>query len=441
MRKRLLAIIATVAMVVAMMPSMVFGATTVSNLTDLRTALASGGTVVLGDNISMGESDTTIEIPAGVTVTLDLNGKTLSQTKAATSPGYQVILNDGNLTIKDGVGTGKISYTDSGSGGEYISDTIYNRANLVIDGGTIENLSSATVASNGYPHAVDTYSGIRDTSTTINGGTIYCENYSAIRMFCVSATNKADLVINGGTIKGAIDMQNGTKVAALGSLKINDGDFDTTKNANNIRFANWGNGFPDNEFGITAVIEGGEFDGGITSQYVPTASNWNKKVVSGGVFPENKVDEYISDNADKATVTNPDGTKSTAVGTETIREVIENAPAGTSVVIDKTTAGADYGTPAGGVEVTNKTDNIIVVGGENITKDQSVVGETPTPPEEPGEETEQPEVNEGEESEAIPEPEDEVDTGDNMNVVIPFAIAALALAAMGTVVATRRRHN
>ncbi len=37
--------------------------------------------------------------------------------------------------------------------------------------------------------------------------------------------------------------------------------------------------------------------------------------------------------------------------------------------------------------------------------------------------------------------EDTVDTGDNMNVVIPFAIAALALAAMGTVVATRRRHN
>ncbi|MBR3842930.1 MAG: right-handed parallel beta-helix repeat-containing protein, partial [Christensenellaceae bacterium] len=262
-------------------------------------AFAADGNVVLLADVTLTD---TLKIPAGVTVTLDLNGKTISQTKAQTA-GYQMILNDGNLTIKDPVGGGKISYTDSGNGGEYISDVIYNRATLVIDGGTIENLSSATVASNGYPHAVDTYSGIRDTSVTINGGTIYCAEYSAIRMFCVSATYKADLVINGGTIKGAVDMQNGTKVAALGTLTIEGGTFETTKNANNIRFANWNGGAT--EYGISASIKGGSFNGGITTAYVPAAANWNKKIISGGTFATD-LSEYASEGYEF--VKNDDGT-------------------------------------------------------------------------------------------------------------------------------------
>lgn len=228
-----------------------------------------------------GESICAIHVPAGKEVILNLNGKTISQTNNQEST-WSMILNDGNLTIVDTEGTGKISYTDSGNGGEYISDAIYNRGVLVINGGTIENLSSATVANNGYPHAVDTYSGIRNTSVTINGGTIHCAEYSAVRMFCVSATNAADLVINGGTINGAIDMQNGTKVAAVGTLTINDGTFQITKNANNIRFANWNGGAT--EYGLTAAIKGGSFNGSITTQYVPEAANWNKGIITGGTF-------------------------------------------------------------------------------------------------------------------------------------------------------------
>lgn len=256
---------------------------------ELREAVKKGGKVVLEDDIELTE---TLTITKDNTVTLDLNGYTISQTKEQTA-GYQMILNDGTLTIDDSVGGGKISYTDSGNGGEYISDTIYNRATLIINDGTIENLSSGTVASNGYPHAVDTYSGIRDTSVEINGGTIYCAEYSAIRMFCVSATNKADLEINdGATIKGAVDMQNGTKDAALGSLTINGGTFETTKNANNIRFANWNGGAV--EYGITASIKDGTFDGGITTAYVPEAANWDKKIITGGTFTED-ISDFVAE--------------------------------------------------------------------------------------------------------------------------------------------------
>lgn len=259
-------------------------------LADAVAAAEADETITLIADVELTE---TLTIPAGKTIALDLNGKTISQTKEQTA-GYQMILNDGNLTIDDSSEskTGKISYTDSGNGGEYISDVIYNRSVLVINGGTIENLSSATVASNGYPHAVDTYSGIRDTYVEINGGTIYCAEYSAIRMFCVSATNKADLVINDGTIKGAIDMQNGTKVAALGTLTINDGTFETTKNANNIRFANWNGGAT--EYGVSAEIKGGSFNGGITTTYVPAAANWNKGIISGGTYAQDMT-EYCAD--------------------------------------------------------------------------------------------------------------------------------------------------
>lgn len=310
------------------------GTTYYNTLAEAVAAAQNGDTVVLVADVVLND---TLTIPAGLTVTIDLNGKTISQTKEQTS-GYQMILNDGNLTIDDSVGGGKISYTDSGNGGEYISDTIYNRGNLVIEGGTIENLSSATVATNGYPHAVDTYSGIRDTSVTINGGTIYCASYSAIRMFCVSATYKADLVINGGTIKGAVDMQNGTKDKANGTITVNGGTFEKNASKANIRFANWNGGAT--EYGISAIITGGTFDAGFNTKYVPAAANWNNKIISGGTFGADITDfcaeGYIP-------VDNGDGTYGVKEGTfvayvgekgyETLAEAVAAAQAGDTIKI------------------------------------------------------------------------------------------------------------
>lgn len=286
--------------VLAVKPVAQIGETKYATLAEAVAAAQAGETVTLVADVTLKD---TLHIVAGKVVTLDLNGYTISQVKEQTA-GYQMILNDGKLIINDSVGTGLISYTDSGNGGEYISDTIYNRSVLVINGGTIENISSATVARNGYPHAVDTYSGIRDTSVTINGGVIYCKEYSAIRMFCVSATYEADLVINdGATIKGAIDMQNGTKNSALGSLTINGGTFETTANANNVRFANWNGGAT--EYGIEAKITGGTFNGGFTTAYVPAAANFNKKFVSGGTFATD-ISEYCAEGF--RAVENTDGT-------------------------------------------------------------------------------------------------------------------------------------
>lgn len=138
--------------------------------------------------------------------------------------------------------------------------------------------------------------------------------------------------------------------------------------------------------------------------------------ITGGVL-ESYVDGTISSAADLATVTNPDGAKKTAVGTETIKEVIENASAGTKVVIDKTTAGTDYGTPAGGVTVENGTSETIVVDGKYLSEGETLTGSVPSKP----------------------TPEASPATGDNS--MAPFAVAGLVLAAMAAVVATRRKYN
>ena len=116
--KRLLSLVIVLVMLVGMIPGNAFTALATEEVTvdtvidteaELAAALAAGGNVVLGGDITVTE---TITIPAGVTVTLDLAGKTISQTQAQTA-NYQMILVDGDLTVQDSVGGGKISYTDT----------------------------------------------------------------------------------------------------------------------------------------------------------------------------------------------------------------------------------------------------------------------------------------------------------------------------------------
>jgi len=376
----------------------------VNNETDLIAAFANGGTTKLTGDIVLTNG---LTVSAGETVTLDLNGYKISLTKAQTA-GYQMILNNGTLIIEDNVGTGKITYIDSGNGGEYISDTIYNTGTLIINGGTIENLSSSVVASNGYPHTVDTYSGNRNTSVTINGGTIYCQEYSAIRMFCVSATNKADLMINGGVIKGAIDMQNGTTASARGTLTINGGEFETTKNTNNIRFANWNGGAT--EYGITADIKGGEFEGGITTAYVPAAADFDKGIISGGTF-ETDPSEYVEPTASTAEVTSGSETVYT-IGTASTQAAAEAAEEnGKSVTVTITKGDMTTLNLSAGVVVVNKGDGKVTANGVSIAKGESYTIPHPA-------------------ASALPQ------TGDNSNLL--FFAALLTLSGMGMLMLKKR---
>lgn len=189
-------------------PEATVGETKYATLAEAVANAATGATVTLAKNVTLTDR---IHIPSGKTIILNLNGKTVSQSKACTSS-YEMISNDGNLTI---TGNGKLSFTDTGSGDPNFgwgSYTIRNAGTLVVENGTIEHLG-AQAPSTHCIQAIFQYSG----STTINGGTISTPNYRAIRLWDGSIT------INGGTVNGRIWVQHQGGVGA--SLTINGGTF------------------------------------------------------------------------------------------------------------------------------------------------------------------------------------------------------------------------
>ena len=263
-------------------------AVTVSNAADLQEAIdniqdGSTGNIQLEGNIDLGTLAGMIStrtetpsygllIPAGKTLILDLNGCTLSQEVEQTAA-YSMIQNNGHLTIIDSKGTGntgKISYTDKGNGGEYVSNTIVNNATMIIESGVIENNSSVNVAANGYPHPVD-----NNGNLTINGGTLSNNaNYASMRIWCTTDENTS-VTINGGTFEGSIDFQTPSAAANKGVLTINGGTFvaDTYTNSA-VRLLGFGADV-DEMFGY---IKGGNFTGEIAIR------NWSGQEMNSQVF-------------------------------------------------------------------------------------------------------------------------------------------------------------
>ena len=251
---------------------------------ELAAAVAAGGEVALGGNITLTEA---LVIPADVTVTLDLNGKIIDQTKAQTAA-YSMIVNNGTLTIKDSKGTGKIQYTDSGNGGEYVSNTILNNGTLTVKSGTIENLSSATVANNGYPQAIDT-----NGKLTVENGAITSANYSAIRIWCTTDDNTS-VAINGGIITGSVDLHNVNGNANKGTLTITGGTFNQNDFTNKVvRLVNFGTDIDE----LKIDVKGGTFNGVIgLSGSVKTVELADVVTVYGGKFPADfVVAPYLAD--------------------------------------------------------------------------------------------------------------------------------------------------
>lgn len=230
----------------------------------------------VGDKISLIRNitlDAPITINADKSLTLDLNGKTISQEKAQTAA-YAMITNKGTLTIKDSKGNGKITYKDIAeysADNNYSSNTISNQGTLTLESGTIENTSSDNVMSYGYPHAIDVYQG---SVTNITGGTVKSVNYDCIRMFCNSTTKATTVNISGGNIINRVTFQNPSSSAAgYGRLNITGGTFTTTSNVNaNVRLLN----FSSDVSNMKAVISGGTFDKGVKTQnYGSWTADWS----------------------------------------------------------------------------------------------------------------------------------------------------------------------
>ncbi len=138
--------------------------------TDIQEAInaANGETVVILENIDL--ADTTVTVPAGTTVTLDLNGKAISGVCNADQASMFIIENTATLTVKDSATNGKITYA---SGTSKVGFGMDVKGNLILESGTIELTGSWNLgfAVDVRPNAWGT-AYTAPTTFTMNGGKI-----------------------------------------------------------------------------------------------------------------------------------------------------------------------------------------------------------------------------------------------------------------------------
>ena len=219
-----------------------------------------------------------IDVSNGMSVTLDLNGKTL---KGVIVNGSQeivnvraVIVNDGNLTIIDSSGNdvGCIYNTSTGNAGtDNINPSVYNNTNgtLTVAGGTIGsndyNIGSAIFNES---HAKAYIKGGKFTNHNSGGAPVFRNN------------SDATMEITGGTIIGTVTGW----VYNFGTLSVG-GTFSTV--GSRVRTY----GIASNA-GATTTVTGGQFDlvyanitaDGVPCEFVVATDGATAVNVSGGTF-------------------------------------------------------------------------------------------------------------------------------------------------------------
>ncbi len=217
----------------------------VTTAEDLKAAIAAGNEeIMLANDIALTEA---LEIPAGTTLALNLNGKTLSGSGLdAEGKSTAIIVNNGTFTVSNG----KIQATGENGGA-----TINNKGTLTLADGA--NIVGAPIAKDsGYPSYCITSSG----NLTIENGT----TVSADRG-CLYLSGTGSTVINGGSFTNndisdkrdqftshVVVVANG----ANNKLTINGGTFKHlhTKTSGGVVINNWS--------AVTVDVNGGNFSGG-----------------------------------------------------------------------------------------------------------------------------------------------------------------------------------
>ena len=271
-----------------------------TTISDAVAAAGEGDTVMMLKDVTLTDAES-ITVEAMKDFTLDLNGFTISQEKKQTS-GHSLLTNNGTLVIKDSsaAGTGKITYEDtgSGSGTSYTSNTITNKGTLTLESGTIENTCSTNTPHNGLPYAIDNQSGSSAATLIINGGTVDCKAYSAIRLFCNSTTNTNSATISGGTIRGCVEYQQpiGEKDKALGSLTITDGRFES--NAANMKRSLYIFSYRSERdcSGMSCSISGGTFERLVEVNGYAKGFNGGNEFITGGTYNNGQYKNNTFDN-------------------------------------------------------------------------------------------------------------------------------------------------
>lgn len=250
-----------------------------------------------------------LTVPAGKTITLDLNGHKL-EGLATASKASALIRVEGTLTIvdstdidKNGTGNGKISLLASSPDDRaipgYGSYTILNLGTLIVESGWIYNESEG-----GASFAIDNYSNNgKNIALTINGGKVTSAFAMSIRQAIFTNTTN-DVIINGGVV-GSYWIQNyGTSSkSAVGNLTINN--VTALYNYRLDMGYSIDNGYSIKAENVIVKINGGSFKN-IT---IYADDNANTKIIYGGTFPSliNKTWGYVYIENGEVYVENNDG--------------------------------------------------------------------------------------------------------------------------------------
>ncbi len=220
----------------------------VNNASELATAIKAGGNVILNSDIALAEGEK-IVVAEGTVAAIDLNGKTITGgfQQGSTAKHVYAIENRGQLTLDgDGVVSGR---------------GVANYGNLTIDGGTYNAIDT-----NGGG-CVWNYAG---TVTVNEGAFITWDAAVAPAATCLNVAAGSEAIINGGTFTS-----NANQTAAIinnGTLTINNIDLTSDHNV----IGNVG----------TVTINGGSFElvgvEGQTSNMIYTSSGL--VTINGGSF-------------------------------------------------------------------------------------------------------------------------------------------------------------
>lgn len=294
--------------------------------TEYTTLTAAINEANTGDTVTLlKDTKEDITIPSGKTITLDLNGKTL------TNMDDHTILNNGNLTI---TGTGRVDNISHAKG------ALYNKGTVVINGGTfdrskengktsndsgsnswytIKNVGSMTIhdgatvqtagnnaalgkfsslVSNGYFDANDysTNKGLDQPILTIDGGTFRGG------LNTIKNDDRAKLTINGGTFSNYYQ----AVVQNHNIAEITGGTFTAASDANAKTYGIYNCGCGAEIDLGTLTVSGGTFTG--ATYAVAEVSSLNAAVnISGGQFAGTKA-AIVKSGTSKATIAVSGGT-------------------------------------------------------------------------------------------------------------------------------------
>ena len=361
-----------------------------ATLTEAFAAAQNNETITLIDNVVLAE---VVTIPAGKTLTIDLNGKAISMEESIIATAY-AINNLGNLTIKDGVGGGSINARGIYNGYENVATAkitvlsgtinakgtdggaaIFNYGVADIQGGNFTSiggysLNNRSGASMTIADGVEVTGGIYNTgaSLTVTGGNISNSRSGAHTIYAYNT----EVAINGGSFHN--NNSGNATIMASGStaaVEITGGTF-------TLNIVNAASSYLiDATSSATYTISGGSFTGGIRAQggtkYEITGGTFTNEYgnynvyeggdinVSGGTFTGSYAQKFATDNLAAGYELGADGKVTSSIAYvakigeipyETLQAAIEAVQEGETITL---TSDVNVTTPAYGQNALNHT--------------------------------------------------------------------------------------